>query len=1105
MTEPQVHVFGPIQLSLDNQPVGLGATMLRAVLARLVAAGGRATTTERLIDDLWEGNPPPTAASVLQVHIHNLRRLIEPDRPRRAPSRYLVSESSGYALKLAPEAVDAWQFEALLRDYEQRQRSTTGLPELLERRRLLDTALACWGGAAYEGLTTFGWAAQEAARLTDLRLTAAEMRAGVELDMNRPGEVAIELRALFDEHPEREEIARLLATAQYRAGQQAQALATLRHSREFLDAEYGIDPSPALRELETAILSHSDSLSATETLPVAERAVRIARTREHNGYTREHTVLRDTAALANSDRLQMVWLAGEAGAGKTTLAESALSDLAAKSWTFLRGGCPEVDGAPPAWAWAEVLTALDPAAAENLAAGDAFTIARSVVSLVRQRTAIGPVAILLEDAHRADTATLQVLRQVVNWLRDEPVFMVITLRGSEAGQAVHATAAALTHCTADWLELNGLDLDATRQLALAAGLSEITTETLEQLHRRSGGNPLFVREMAKLLAAQRSSGETGEIPDSIRELITTRLRRLSTGVSTVLQQLAIWGDGVDLRVLGLAAGISEDELIDLIADAEAATLVRTDRTGRITFDHALIHDTVYLSIPRLRRVRMHWAALELLAREADEFPGLGRDPETLARHAALGARPETATRALEYVLAAAWHGTERGMAADTARQWQAALELHELAGHTGAHADRSVRIAVLEAHCALVNALACQAHWREARETRERAIALAHELGDRALLVRAITCCHVPPMFPVLEWPDPELVLVRTITRCLEGELPAADRVRLLTTAAYEIVGDYRDSGRSHRFATEALSIARASGDPELLCVAINAVAFNRFMAEVDTPLILEMLEVAERAGLPQYRMLGHYGLFRAALGRADLREACREAEIALAVGTDADLPQLIAMLGCVAASFALLRGDLDEAERLYEEFDERIASLGIPANSGPRCAIVLGLAWARGRTGEIVDRMRDLYTATPGYGAPHYAMALLSAGDTDRARELYYECAPIQPTICPSAEYAGRAYVALGLGLTDEFRPLYDRLAPHAGTFVALEATGTSLGAMDTLLGLLAVELGDGERALAHFIASDELMQRTLAVLETLEPPQLDAVGHQHAVAVAR
>ncbi|QLY32393.1 BTAD domain-containing putative transcriptional regulator [Nocardia huaxiensis] len=1063
--------------------------MLRAVLARLVAAGGYTTTADRLIDDLWEGNPPPTATSVLQVHIHNLRRVIEPDRPRRARSRYLISESAGYALRLAPESVDAWRFEALLRDYEERVR--TGLPDPLDRRRLLDTMLACWNGAAYEGLTGFGWAAQEADRLTDLRLTAVEKRAELELELNRPTEVGIELRALFDEHPEREEIARLLATAQYRTGQQAQALTTLRRSREYLGQEYGIDPSPALRELETAILGHSESLAAGGVPSGPAPVARIRRIRESSGYRREHALLRETAAVAETRHLQMVWVAGEAGAGKTTLTESALADLAAQGWTFLRGGCPEVDGAPPAWAWAEVLTALDSAASGDLATGDAFTIARTVVALCTSRCANGPVAILLEDLHRADTATLQVLRQVVNWLRGRPVLLVVTLRGSEAGQALHATAAALAHHTAEWLELTGLDLDATRQLVRSTGLDDLGSAELERLHARTGGNPLFVREMAKLIAAQRSTGDRENIPDSIRELVSTRLRRLSPDVATALAHLAIWGDGADLRLLSVTSAITEDRLIDLIAEAEVAALVRTDRTGRITFDHALIRDTVYLGIPRLRRVRMHWAALELLENHADEFPGLARDPDMLAHHALLGARPETASRAIEYGLAAARRSTDRGMAADTARLWQSVAELHELAGHAAAHADRTDRVALLDARCALVDALAYQGRWTAASDARGQAVRLAREIGEPALLVRALTCWRAPILYPALEWRDPEHRLIQAVRECLAGEVTDADRVRLLAVAAYESAGDYRFPGRTRRFADEALAIARTCDDPELLCVAIAAGIVNRFTAAEDAALAHELFTVADRHQLSHFRTVGHYMLMRCALAAVDLREACRQAELAVLTTADAQLAQLMALMDCFPPVVAALRGDLPETERLYAELDDKLARLGFDEAGMIRAVPSLALAWARNTPADTVDRMHRMYMLAPGFGSAAYALALVHAGELDRAREIYLATADLQPEIAPSAEYTARAYVALALGLTEELSPLYRRLLPDSGTIVGLESTGATFGTMDTVLGLLAAAMGDAERAAAHHAASAELMRQVRAELADLTLPQ--------------
>ncbi|GAB2541493.1 BTAD domain-containing putative transcriptional regulator [Nocardia heshunensis] len=1062
--------------------------MLRAVLARLVAAGGHATSADRLIDDLWEGNPPPTAVSVLQVHIHNLRRLVEPDRPRRAPSRFLVSKSSGYALELAPESVDAWHFEALLHDYEQRLRAP-GTPDPLERRRLLDAALACWNGTAYEGLTGFGWAAQEAARLTDLRLTTAEMRAAVELELNRPTEVAIELRTLFDEHPEREEIARLLATAQYRAGQQAQALATLRHSREYLGAEYGIDPSPALRELEVAILSHAETLAGAGGPVASVPGVRVPPAPGQLGYNREQSALRETAARASGGRkLHIAWIAGEAGAGKTTLVETALHDLAAGSWTTLRGGCPEVDGAPPAWAWVEMLAGLDPAMAENLATADAFAIARTAVTLCTKRTTDGPVVLLIEDAHRADTATLQVLRQAVNWMRDQPVLLIITLRTSEATPGLHATAAALAPHTAQWLELTGLDLEATRQAVLDAGLPEISPETLQSLHRRTGGNPLFVRETAKLMAAQRLGGDSAEVPDTIRELIRTRLQRLSPAVATVLGQLAIWGDGVDLRILALSTAIGEDELIDLLAEAEVAALVRSDRTGRITFDHALIHDSVYQSIPQLRRGRMHWAALELLLTHAEDFPGLARDPEMLAHHAVLGARPETAARAIEFAREATRRSTDRGMAADTVQLWQSVIDLHELAGHRGAHATRADRVALLEAHCALVSAMAFQARWIEARQVRDRAVAQARELDDPALLVRALTSWRAPMLYPGMHLPQRDQPLVQAITACLAANPSDADRVRLLATAAYETFADYHDPGCSNRYAQEALTLARRTGDPESLCTAIAAVVISRFNSAADTTLARELLETAERAQLGRFRTQAHYALFRCALAAVDLREAFRQAELALTGTTDAELPQLLLAMSGFSAALAVLAGDLSAAAERYAELDANLARVGFAEGGVIRTGHVLCLSWVQGDLAPAIPRLRALYSAAPEFAGPMLALALLATDDVDHARTLYLESRGIRPEFYPSAELTCRAYVALGLGYLEDLPDLYRDLLPYAGTVVGLETTGLVFEPMDILLSRVCEALGDTERAQAHRTAADALTARLHAELAQLE-----------------
>ncbi|UGT41356.1 AAA family ATPase [Nocardia yamanashiensis] len=763
MTGAELRVLGPLLLSVGGRDVPLGTPMQRSVLGRLIVARGQAVSTERLIDDLWEGRPPAKAASVLQVHIHNLRRLFEPDRPRRAPARYIVSESSGYALKMAEHAVDAWAFEERLRNYQEIVGNPREIPDPAVRSGMLENVLAQWHGPALEAFAESEWAAAEANRLTELHLTAVELDAQAKLELGRAGEVALALRPLFEAHPGREELVRLLASAQYRLGQQLEALTTIRRAREFLSGEYGIDPGIALRQLEIAILNQavdSEPRVGDAGSPAPHR-YSTARPGGLSGYAAELSELLRIAdgvgggiQAERGGRLRLAWITGETGIGKSTLAESVLGALTAAGWTAATGSCPEIEGAPAAWAWSEILSRLDAVTAEADApsADDPFTMSRTLAQRCRRAAASGPVVLLLEDVQRADTATLQVLRQVVSWLRDEAVLVLATLRRSEAEPQVHTTAAALAPQTAAWVELGGLDLAATRGALAAAGVEPVGEELLAQLHQRAGGNPLFVRELAKLVAVQ---GNTDQVPDSIREIVNTRIGRLPAGVAEVLQHISIWGQGVELGILSLDMGLSEEELIDLLAAAEDAGLVSTRRNGGITFEHSLLRDTVYLGIPALRRGRMHWAALELLEANAHAYPA-ARDSEVLARHALLGASSETAGHAIEYVNDAARRRMRRRMRHETVRLARAAVELHELAGHDGEHADRADRRALLDARCALVAAYAYDNHHREARAERRRALDLAERLDDPALRAQALTCWRAPVIWPIREWKRPD-------------------------------------------------------------------------------------------------------------------------------------------------------------------------------------------------------------------------------------------------------------------------------------------------------------------------------------------------------------
>lgn len=1287
MAVTRIGVLGPLHISIDGQRVPPGAPMQCAVLGRLVAAGGRVVPTERLIDDLWHGDPPTKAVAALQVYIHNLRRVFEPDRPRRARSRVIVSESHGYALNLEPEQVDAWHFEQLLHGHEATMRDPAGRPDPIEQCRVLDAALACWHGTAFESFAGMPWAAQEAARLTALGLTAAELRAQAALEMNRPAEVVLALRPIFEEYPGREECARLLAVAQYRLGQSLDALATVRHSREFLTLEFGVDPGPGLRDLEHAILTHSVDTEAPVVslpLPAEIRGPEPAHTPDpvpDTGYAAQRAALLTAAESAAAGQARLVWLAGEAGAGKTTLAASITGQLAERSWTTVFGRCPEVEGAPPAWAWAEVLTGLDAADPETFTAADAFTLARRVVRSCRERSADAPIVIVLEDVHGADTATLQVLRQVVNWLRDRPILIIATLRGSEAAPGVRDTAAALALFTADRIELDGLDLAGTRRAAMAAGLTDADDHTVDLLRRRTGGNPLFVRELAKLVASQ---GTTDGLPDSVRDLLGRRIAALPAPVVELLREMSVWGEDTDITTLAASAGHTPDTVIDLIATAETARLLRAERSGRITFDHALVREAVYYGIPLLRRTRMHWSAFEFLcrttadttpaatapagtppggdrvvaalrgadevaatgntappnvsggrnqivaalrgadevaadpfepataasdtattvsgtatavsgtataasgtatvgsdtanaasgtaapardgastapagwrtlgepdavagdpngprsaslstidavippdepeavrrhgpapaaARRTGEVAGIsvrGRDIDAMAHHAALGADAGTAVVALRFVRAAAWRCVERRMRADAVRRWRSVLALHDMAGHTAATAERADRIALLEARCELVTALAYDGQHFAARAAREQALDLAESLGGTALLAQAATCWPTPLIWSVHDWhtPDPRIREPLRIALA-DPELPLTTRIRVQVTRVFDRALD--DPAGARAAADLAVELAEPLGDPDLLCTAVNAQAFAEFAAHGFLRAhelrrhAGRLLRLATEAGLDEFRALAHYLLFRATLADADLTAAAEHARCAGEYATDGQLRHLLDAIAPFGMVLELLRGNTDEVLRLLDRGSRDAA--GIVAHSEEGAAepsrnpdalhigVAISLGWLRNDLSPFTRDLSERVALKPELFVFGYALALVHSGQPDAARQVLAAAPPLAPQFW-STFTAVRARLAIALDEPEDARVIYVELLPYAGTVCGLETGASSLGPMDEILAELADYLGDPGQAAVHRQAAEQLRERLREDLARLTtgPVSIDA-----------
>jgi DNA-binding SARP family transcriptional activator len=240
----EFRILGPLEVVAEGRVLPLGRGRHRALLAILLLRANQIVATERLIDDLWAGEPPATAPKMVQMYVAELRRALERD--------VLRTVSPGYTLRIEDDQLDLERFEHLVE--EARDSNPAAAAALLRR------ALALWRGPPIDEFAYEAWAQTEIARLEELRLTALEDRFKADLASGRSGEIVGEVEAAAREHPFRDQLSAQLMTALYRAGRQAEALEHYRRTRALLRDELGLEPSQSLQQLERAILAQDPSL-----------------------------------------------------------------------------------------------------------------------------------------------------------------------------------------------------------------------------------------------------------------------------------------------------------------------------------------------------------------------------------------------------------------------------------------------------------------------------------------------------------------------------------------------------------------------------------------------------------------------------------------------------------------------------------------------------------------------------------------------------------------------------------------------------------------------------------------------------------------------------
>jgi predicted ATPase/DNA-binding SARP family transcriptional activator len=337
----QVRLFGELDAEHAGVPVPVRGIKQRALLALLALHRGQPVSADRLIEVLWGDGQAAHPANALQAQIGQLRRTLG--------ATAIVTTEAGYALDVGPDDVDVVRFERLavqgrhLFEEGETALASTTLSEALGLRR----------GEPLADFTYAGLFDAERTRLDELILVAIETRVEADLVLGRHGELVGELEALCREHPLRERLWELLMLALYRAGRQAEALRAYTEARDRLVDELGIDPGPALRELEARILAQDPALGvagAAVPAPMAPGNLR----EQLTSFVGRAAELAELSEAVGSSRL--VTLIGPGGVGKTRLAVEAAATLREEqrdgAWLVEFASVTEPDGVAPAVAGA---------------------------------------------------------------------------------------------------------------------------------------------------------------------------------------------------------------------------------------------------------------------------------------------------------------------------------------------------------------------------------------------------------------------------------------------------------------------------------------------------------------------------------------------------------------------------------------------------------------------------------------------------------------------------------------------------------------------------------------------------------------------------------
>jgi eukaryotic-like serine/threonine-protein kinase len=838
-------------------------------------------------------------------------------------------------------------------------------------------------------------------------------------------------------------------------------------------------------------------------------------------------------SAAQQGALRVSFIAGAAGMGKTRLTTELMREASREGVEVHVGRCIDREGAAPFWPWLEImrglltaeLTAevarttcatlselapladlaqpgrmLERADLERSEARLRFFDAFGV--LLQRVSAAQPLLLVIDDLHWADEASFLLLDFLITALQSARIHLVVAFRDPPRPERtlarVLATGARQTF--SERIDLQGLGADAVRVLLENAADKPAAPEVVEAILSATSGNALFVSELAKLAA--HGELEVADLPKGlpvprrVRDVLRWQFDRLSPACQRVLQGLSVVGGPLAIAVLVHAVGDAQNVVLESLSEAEAAGIVVVGADGRFAFVHDLVRESIYRDLSVAVRTRLHRKMAQAL--EVTTLRDPNADISQVAYHYSLGIADGSAEQAVRFGYLAGQQANERMAYEDAVALYGRAL--HALSLSEQADPRLACEISLAQAEAAWGTSEDAASVQRRFVVAAERARAARQaELFARAALGRSGHGVGPGDFRNILALDEVDIALLSEADAMLgsaESELRALVLARLALAVRYA-----QPFAVAEKLSAEAVRIAEANNvEPGVL----GEVLRYRHEVMSGPEYARERVRLAERiltlARAVRSRSLEIDALTFQTRNRFEIMDFAGSHHAVVAVDAlevNMKQPGTHFRNGIRRVSIMMMRGELNEAERMAREFYERdsarnIGAVGTFGFQTYRLAVLRGdhngaleaaasqdarergkLAWSHCAVA------RELALSGDQLGA-RFRLDMLAADDfrgvTDRHELATLGCFYLLAETCAA------------LGDKTHAQALYPRMQPFENMMAAPFLALCWQGSMAHALGLLAGVLEQCLTAERHF-------ERALAIAKALASPPLVAI----------